>query len=84
MRAAGKGGLPSCPIGKEKRWIVGRGTIKWSQTPVIALKNLDEWNDVVQWFSENGQRVTHSKSVWLDWLSDNSYNYEYEQGTCRV
>ena len=84
MRAAGKGGLPSCPIGKEKRWIVGRGTIKWSQTPVIALKNLDEWNDVVQWFSENGQRVTHSKSVWLDWLSDNSYNYEYEQGTCRL
>ena len=61
-----------------------RGTIQWSKTPVITVGTLNEWNDLVAWFTENGNRVTHTKCVWMDWLRDNSYNYEYDRGTCRL
>lgn len=58
-----------------------RGKIEWSKTPVVVVKSLEEWNEVVGFFNANGQRVTNSRTVWLDWLGDNSYNFENIKGT---
>ena len=58
-----------------------RGKIEWSKTPVVVVKSLEEWNEIVGFFNANGQRVTNSRTVWLDWLGDNSYNFENIKGT---
>ena len=58
-----------------------RGKIEWAKTRVVVVKSVEEGDEVVGFFNANGQRVTNSRTVWLDWLGDNSYNFENIKGT---
>lgn len=61
---------------------MGRGTILWARQPVINLTSVDEWNARIDFFIRHGHRVTNSKSIWLDWLNNDSYNFDYYNGVC--
>lgn len=63
---------------------MGRGTILWTRTPVINLTTVDAWNERVDWFNEHGHRVDGSKTVWLDWLHENSFNFDVKGGVYQL
>jgi hypothetical protein len=49
------------------------GKIDWGKAPVIKVKTIEEWNELIDFFEANGKRIQKGQSLSVHWRSDNSY-----------